>query len=157
MPLIPQMHGTIILKSLILTVTLYTVAWRNVHHFTDDIYKLICLSEKFVICQNSLISLADPTNKKLTLVKVMARSWTGDKPSPEPMMTRLTCVYLRHQASVCWYLWIIYRRFSVKRTYPSAHASKGVTTALYQHNVTQYAHLHCTFGETVLILTQNTL
>ena len=37
-----------------------------------------------------------PIDNKPALVQVMAWSWTGDKPLPEPMLTQFTEVYMRH-------------------------------------------------------------
>ena len=37
-----------------------------------------------------------PINDKSTLVQVMAERRTGNKPLPEPMMTRFTDIYMRY-------------------------------------------------------------
>ena len=37
-----------------------------------------------------------PIDNKLALVQVMAWSWTGNKPLPEPMLTQFTDVYMQH-------------------------------------------------------------
>ena len=37
-----------------------------------------------------------PIDNKAALVQVMAWSWTGDKPLPEPMLTQFTNAYMRH-------------------------------------------------------------
>ena len=39
-------------------------------------------------------------DNKSALVQVMAWQRTGDKPLPEPVMTQITNVYMRHQASM---------------------------------------------------------
>ena len=64
----------------------------------DDIFKWIFLNENDRIpIQISLKFVPRGSiDNKLTLVQVMAWRWTGDKPSPEPVMIQFTDAYMRH-------------------------------------------------------------
>ena len=64
----------------------------------DDIFNCIFLNENGKIpIQISLKYVARcPIDNKPTLVQVMAWRRTGDKPFPEPMMTQVIDVYMRH-------------------------------------------------------------
>ena len=64
----------------------------------DDISKWIFLDENGRIpTQISLKFISkSPVDNKLTLVQVIAWRRTGDKPLPEPMMTKSTYAYMRH-------------------------------------------------------------
>ena len=63
----------------------------------DDTFKLIFLNKngRFPI-QISLKIVHKSPIDNWALAQVMARSQTGDKPLPEPMMTQLTDAYMRH-------------------------------------------------------------
>ena len=58
------------------------------------------MNEKLCIFIRVYISLKfvsrDLIDDKSALVQVMAWRQTGDKPSPEPMMTQFTDAYMRH-------------------------------------------------------------
>ena len=62
----------------------------------DDMFKHIFLEENDRI--QIPISLKfvpkNPINNKPALVQVMAWHWIGDKPLPEPMLTRFTDTYM---------------------------------------------------------------
>ena len=64
----------------------------------DDISKWIFLNENGRIpTQISLKFIPkSPVDNKPTLVQVIAWPRTGDKPLPEPMMTKSTDAYMRH-------------------------------------------------------------
>ena len=64
----------------------------------DDIFNSIFLNENDRIpIQTSLKYVPRiPTDNKPALIQVMACRRTGDKPLPEPMLTRFTDAYMRH-------------------------------------------------------------
>ena len=64
----------------------------------NDSSKCIFLKEndKILINFSLKLILMSPIHNKLALVQVMAWRRTGDKPLPEPMMTRFTDAYMRH-------------------------------------------------------------
>ena len=68
----------------------------------DDIFKCIFLYENDRITIQISLKLVpkSPINNKPALVQVMAWHRTGDKPLPEPMMTRLTDAYRRHNCEM---------------------------------------------------------
>ena len=65
----------------------------------DDIFKCIFLNENDRIpIQISLKFVPDGTiDNNPALVKILASCQIGDKPLSEPMLSRLTDVYMRHQ------------------------------------------------------------
>ena len=64
----------------------------------DDIFKCIYLIEngRIQIWISLKLVPKSPIDNKPALVQVMAWRWTGDKPLPEPMMTKLTDPYMWH-------------------------------------------------------------
>ena len=54
--------------------------------FNENDKILVQISLKFVP--------SSPIDNKLALVQVMACCWTGDKPLPEPMMTKIADAYI---------------------------------------------------------------
>ena len=64
----------------------------------DDIFKWIFLNENiWILIKISFkIVLRSPINNIPTLVQLMARHLIGDKPLPEPMLTRFTDTYMQH-------------------------------------------------------------
>ena len=64
----------------------------------DNIFKWIFLNENDrILVQISLKFVPrSPIDNNPTLVRVMAWRQTGDKPLPEPVMTKLTEAYIRH-------------------------------------------------------------
>ena len=65
-------------------LSINTLRWRqNCRHFTNDIFKCICLKE------NVLISLKFVSNNMPALVQMMTWGQPGDKPLSEPMLVRL--------------------------------------------------------------------
>ena len=58
----------------------------------EEVYNLNKISLNFVP--------KGPIDNNSSLVKVMALRRTGDKPLPEPMMTRFSDAYMRHPASM---------------------------------------------------------
>ena len=64
----------------------------------DDIFKCIFLNENdWIPIQISLkLVPGSPIDNKPAQVQGMARRQTGNKPLPEPMMTRFTDAYMRH-------------------------------------------------------------
>ena len=75
-----------------------SVLRQNGCHFADDIFKCIFLNENFRIhIQISLKFVPKgPNNNIPALVQIMVWRRPGDKPSSEPMLTRLTYAYIRH-------------------------------------------------------------
>ena len=64
----------------------------------DNIFKCIFLNENDRIPIHISLKFVSkgPINNKTVLVQVMAWHRTGDKPLPEPMMTRVTDAYMRY-------------------------------------------------------------
>ena len=64
----------------------------------DDIFKCIFLNENERISIQLSLKLVHRslTDDKPALVQVMAWRRTGDKPLPEPMLTRFTDALMRH-------------------------------------------------------------
>ena len=89
---------------------------QNGCHFTDDIFKYICLYENIWISIDISLKfvLKDPTDNKLTLVssdalapcRCQTITWTRDD------LLQCACIY--HQASMGWYneSWIKWPTFS---------------------------------------------
>ena len=71
-------------------------------NLADVIFKPILLNENvWISIKISLNFVAkDPNVNKLALLQVMTCRRTGDKPLPEPMMTRFIDVYMRHQGEM---------------------------------------------------------
>ena len=67
-------------------------------NLADDIFNCILLNENDRIpIQISLKYVPrTPVDNMPVVVQVMAWRWTGDKPLPEPMMTRFIDAYMRH-------------------------------------------------------------
>ena len=80
---------------------------QNGHHFLDEIFKCIFVTEKF--CFSIRISLKfvpkGPADNKPALVLVMAWCQTGDKPLPQPMVTQFTQAYMQQQGEMSKPLW----------------------------------------------------
>ena len=72
---------------------------QNVHHLTDETFKILFLNEKF--CILILISLKfvleGHIDRKSALVEVMAWHWAGKKTLPEPMLTQFTDTYMQYK------------------------------------------------------------
>ena len=64
----------------------------------DDIFKCIFLNESDRITIQISLNFfpMSPIDNAPALVQVMAWRRTGDKPLPEPMLTRLSDAYMRH-------------------------------------------------------------
>ena len=71
---------------------------QNGRHFTDGIFKDIFVNEKSrMLIQISLRFVSkDPIDNKSSLVQVMAWRQPGDKPFPEPMLTKFPDTYMHH-------------------------------------------------------------
>ena len=56
------------------------------------------MDAKFRISIRTSLKLVpkDPIDNKAVLVQTMAQRHTGDKPLPEPMLTKFTDGYMRH-------------------------------------------------------------
>ena len=101
---------------------------QNGRHFADAIFRCIFVYEKFWILIKISLEFVPkgPIDNNSTLVQVMAWRQTGDKPLPEPMMTKFNDAYgssvhekiighvghFRWQAPNAWWeiwqLWIEY-------------------------------------------------
>ena len=70
---------------------------QNGRHFTDDIFRCICMNEKF--CISIQISLKfvpkGPNDNYPVLIQIKAWYRIGDKPLAEPMVTRFTDIYMQ--------------------------------------------------------------
>ena len=80
--------------------TIYTFrSGQNGHHFADDAFKRIFLTENVRILINISLTFVPvgPIDNKLALVQVMAWSRTGDKPLHEPMLTQFIDAYFRRE------------------------------------------------------------
>ena len=68
------------------------------HHFADNIFRYIFMNVKFCILikTSPKFVLKVPIDKKLSLVHIMAWSWTGGKPLSEPVLTWFTDAYMQH-------------------------------------------------------------
>ena len=68
----------------------------------DGMFKWIFLNKNGIIpIQISLKFVPrSPIDNKLALVQVMAWRRTGDKPSPEPMVTSFSDAYMRHSGEM---------------------------------------------------------
>ena len=75
---------------------------QNGCHFTDDIFRCIFVNEK--ICIFIEISLKfvpkGPIHNNPALVQIMAWHLIGGKPLFEPMLTRFTSAYMRHNGEM---------------------------------------------------------
>ena len=71
---------------------------QNGRHLADDVFRCIFMNEKFcVLIEISLKFVPKgPIGNSPTLVQIMAWRRIGDKPLPDPMLTRLTDTYLRY-------------------------------------------------------------
>ena len=89
---------------------------QNDCHFSDNMFKLIFLKEKFhILIQISLKFVPNaPIANKSALVQEMAWHWTGDKPLLEPMMTYFTDAYICHQATMACCLLELWEQTSEK-------------------------------------------
>ena len=65
---------------------------------SDDIFKYIFLSENDRISFQITLKFVPrgPIDNKPALFQVMAWRQTGDKPLPEPMLTKFTDAYMQH-------------------------------------------------------------
>ena len=59
------------------------------------IFKCIFLTEISILISMKFVPKG-PINNIPALVQMMAWRWPGEKPSPEPMLTQFTDVYMRH-------------------------------------------------------------
>ena len=78
---------------------------QNGRHFAEGI-----LNPLLILIEIQVSSWCRNEND-LAFFQAMAWCWTGDKPSPEPMMTQFTDAYIRHWASACWPLhafWLLH-------------------------------------------------
>ena len=66
----------------------------------DDNFKCIFLIENDKFPISLKFVPRSPIDNNPVLVQVTAWCRTGDKPLPEPMVTRFTDAYMRHSASV---------------------------------------------------------
>ena len=75
---------------------------QNSRHFPDDMFKCIFMNEKscILIRISMQFDLKGPINNKPPLVMVMAWRRPGDKPLPEPMLTKFTDAYMRHSGEM---------------------------------------------------------
>ena len=71
---------------------------QNGRHFAGDIFKCIFVNEKsYILIKISLKSVPNgPIDDNPALIQIMAWRRIGDKPLPEPMLTRFTDAYMRH-------------------------------------------------------------
>ena len=71
---------------------------QNGCHLADDVFKSISMNEKFcILIQISLKFVPKgPIDNKSALLRVMAWCWTGDKPLPEPNLTKFADAYMQH-------------------------------------------------------------
>ena len=71
---------------------------QNGCDFADDIFRCIFVNEKFwILIKISLKCVPrGPIDNNQTLVQIMTWRWIGNKPLPEPMLTRFTDAYMRH-------------------------------------------------------------
>ena len=85
-------------------LVVYIACWCLEFHgyFADDVFKSILVNDKFCISiELSLKIVADgPIDNKPALLKIMAWHQIYDKPLSEPMLTRFTDAYMRHQAEM---------------------------------------------------------
>ena len=74
----------------------------NVHHFVENILKLIFLNiSAWIIIRISLNCVSSgPIDDKSVLVLVMAWYWKGDKALPEKMMTNIHDNIWHHKATM---------------------------------------------------------
>ena len=79
---------------------------QNGRYFPDDIFRRIFLNEIFCILMKISLKFVPqgPINNIPALVQIMAWRRSGDKPLSEPMMAWLNDAYMRHSASISWYL-----------------------------------------------------
>ena len=68
----------------------------------DDIFKCNFFNENVLISISISLNLVPEgqTDNKISLVQVVAYRLTGATPLPEPMITRLNEVYMRHSGSM---------------------------------------------------------
>ena len=88
---------------------------QNGRHFAHDIFKRIFWNENFgnVIQFSLKVVPKAPIDNKSALVQVMAWRRFGAKPLPEPMLTRFTDAYVRHQGETSYDVIIILKRVLV--------------------------------------------
>ena len=79
---------------------------QNGRHFADDIFKHIFLNANVWISIEISLKFVPQgqINNIQALVQIMAWRRPGDKPLSEPMMVSFTEAYMRHSASMSWYL-----------------------------------------------------
>ena len=75
---------------------------QNGCHFTDNIFKLTFMNEKFCILIRILLKFVPegPIDKKSALVLVMDWCRTGDKPLLVPMLTQFTDAYVEDELTL---------------------------------------------------------
>ena len=75
-----------------------SLPWQIVRHFTGYVFRCIFVNEKFciLIWMSLKFVLKGPIGIKQSLVYVIARCLTGDKPLSQPMLTRFTNAYMQH-------------------------------------------------------------
>ena len=79
-------------------VQMTTLSFQNGHHFADNIFRCIFVSEKFCILIKISLKFVPKgqIDNNPALVQIMAWRRPGDKPLSEPMLTRFTDAYMRH-------------------------------------------------------------
>ena len=82
---------------------LNTLRLRQERHFVDDIFKCIFFNENITLSMkmSPRVVSQGPLDNTSSLVEVMARHRTGDKPLPKSMMTQITDAYRPHTAAMC--------------------------------------------------------
>ena len=72
---------------------------QNGRYFADDIFMWIFVNEKFCILIKISLKFAPegPIDNNPAVVQTMVWYLFGDKPLSEPMLTRITDAYMRHE------------------------------------------------------------
>ena len=73
---------------------------RNDNHFAENIFKCIFLIQYLLCILIKIFVLCGPIDNKPASVQVMAWHQTGDKPLPEPLMTKFSEAYMPQYASL---------------------------------------------------------
>ena len=110
---------------------------QNGRHFADGIFTCIFLNKNIWISIKISLKCVPkgPMNNKSALIQLMAWRRTGDMPLSEPMPTRFTAAYMRHQGS--WVNKLIVSvtcEFSILSTYfcYKVHISSPYNVFCYQ-------------------------
>ena len=71
---------------------------KNGHHFADDIFNHISLSENIKISIQTSLNFVPvgPIDNKSVLIQLMTWCRPGDKTLSEPILTQFTDAYMRH-------------------------------------------------------------